>query len=76
MMDIIAQVIAIGSTLALASLVVLGAFYLIIKYYDKNRTKSTLYTMAAFLITVTLQIVLFFISLRGQLQALGKDSAS
>lgn len=65
MMDIIAQVIAIGSTLALASLVVLGAFYLIIKYYDKNRTKSTLYTMAAFLITVTLQIVLFFISLKG-----------
>ena len=65
MMDITAQVIATGSMLALASLVVLGAFYLIIKYYDKTALKAQPQIVVAFILTVTLQIVLFSISFKG-----------
>ena len=67
MMDITAQVITIGSTFVLASLIALAAFYLILKYYA-NRAKSTPYAVVAFILTVTIQMILFRISLRGAVE--------
>ena len=66
-MDITAQVITIGSTFVLASLIALAAFYLILKYYA-NRAKSTPYAVVAFILTVTIQMILFRISLRGAVE--------
>ena len=67
MMDITAQVITTGSTFVLASLIALAAFYLILKYYA-NRAKSTPYAVVAFILTVTIQMILFRISLRGAVE--------
>ena len=67
MMDITAQVITTGSTFVLAPLIALAAFYLILKYYA-NRAKSTPYAVVAFILTVTIQMILFRISLRGAVE--------
>ena len=67
MIDITAQVITTGSTFVLASLIALAAFYLILKYYA-NRAKSTPYAVVAFILTVTIQMILFRISLRGAVE--------
>lgn len=64
MMDITAQVIVTGSKLALASLIVFAVFYLILKYYDKTALKAKPQTVVAYILAASLQVVLFFISLR------------
>ena len=65
MMDITAQVIVTGSKLALASLIVFAVFYLILKYYDKTALKAQPQTVVAYILAASLQVVLFFISLKG-----------